>query len=152
MANNNGLKLIAIGLAKSTKDRQANVDRQNDLIDSLADAIRSSSNTDGQPGGVGGTSDPIGAKAIKIESIERGRDMEQERLNAVAWAEKSVRDLFKEEDGDGLIEAIYAYLDNRRQDAVAIIENQTSLTISNFHYAKKKFLTQILLYLNLLMR
>ena len=142
----NGMKLIAIGLALSYEDRKQRITMLNDSIDAITDAIRSSSNVDGLPRGTGVT-DPVTNRLIRVQAIEAERDAEQDRVNAVDWAEEYVRAIFKEEDGDKLMAALELYLQKKKKEA-HILLSETSITESSFHYARQTYMNQILHYLH----
>jgi len=142
----NGLKMIAIGIALSNEARKDKVKLLNESIEAIAESIRSSSDVDGMPHGTGIT-DPVSSKAIRMERIELERDAEMECIAAVEWAGQYIRDMFREEDGDLLIQALYMSLNRKRDEAYKLLKD-TQIKPSSFNHAKSTYLNQILYYLH----
>lgn len=146
---NNGLKLIAIGLALSYDDRKKKISIMNDMIDSCADSIRSSSDLDGMPHGTT-VGDPVSARLQKIEKIEEERDMEQKRVDAVDWAMECALDLVDEEVALQLQNAIMlACMGRKYTNQALLIVEEADIQQGTFYRAKSIFISQILRYLRL---
>lgn len=144
---NYGLKLIAKGIALTHQDRLKLIENWNDLMDSYADGIRSSSDVDGMPHG-NVVTDPVSSRAIKIESLAIERDREQDRVNAVEWAMQYATDLYAEEDAKSLREAVFMYLKGDRDEAIRMVASNTTVPIYGFNRVRGVFLEQIIKYLH----
>lgn len=147
MRKKNGLTLIAIGIALTHEARLRTVAELNQSIDAFADTLKSSTDNDGMPHG-SGTSDSTANRVMRIEALERRRNIEQERIDAVEWAMKYVMDIYSDEDANHLKEAIFTFLKGNKDEALEIIECRTDIKTKAFYQAKKNFLIQILKYLN----
>jgi len=117
-----GLKIIAKGLCLSNESRKDKIKRLNTVIDSMADSIRSASDNDGMPHATT-VGDPIGSKLEKIERLEKKRDEEPNRVNAIEWAEQYLHDNFPEDQADALIKAINLELAREKSRMQSILED-----------------------------
>lgn len=143
-----GVRLIATGLALTYKKRKAKIDLINAHIDSIRDAIRSSSDVDGMPHS-GTVTDPVSAKAVKIEALEAIRDEEQARVNAVEWAEQAIRDRSDDDEADALLELLWTYLQSNREVVDKYIDEHAFASLYVAKSLKTRFLNDIASYLHL---
>ena len=141
------LRNIAIALVLTHQDRCNRVDVLNSLIDHKASAYRSPANVDGLPHAQG-AGDPVATAVATTESIERQRDAEQNRINAVEWALRWCCDYQKAEHEAAVREALLLYFADK-DAANAVIDTKTTITPQAFIMIRRNFIRQILKYLSL---
>ena len=143
-----GYKLIAVGIVLTHNERIKRVEELNAIIDSFASAIHSSSDLDGMPHSTT-VGDPVGVRAEQIEKIQRERDTEQERINAVEWAVQCISDCYDEEFVPAIMAALMTSFAGNNDKALNIITANTPIGVHNFYRAKRNFMQQINKYLYL---
>lgn len=144
----NGMNLIARGIALAYDDLKRDIELLNESIDNCATSIRSSADLDGLPHSTS-VGDPVGQRSVRIEYLEEERDAKQELVNAVDWAMQYISDRYSPEEAPFIKQAITTYLKRMQNDAMRIIDEKTSLSRPGFYSAKSVFLSQILQYLHL---
>ena len=111
-------------------------------------SIRSSSDVDGMPH-AGVVTDPVSQRVVRIEALTEVRDIEQERVNAVEWAEQCVRDRNSEEGAAMQLEAIWTVLTQDKQTVDKYIEEHPIFASGGAQRLKTRFLMDMAVYLRL---
>lgn len=143
-----GVRLIATGIALTHKMRVNKVALINEEINAIAETLRSSSDVDGMPHS-GSVTDPVSAKAIKIEALENVRAIEQERINAVEWAEQCLYDRTDPVEFDRLVGLVWALLSGDEMEVDKYIDREDKVALNGAQRVKTRFLNDIANYLRL---